>query len=79
MDYDTLKAFTNNEIEPYLHNIEMWQCITALGIKPKKDGNLWSFLYGDNIQDGICGFGDTIYKAALDFYENLKSEKQLHL
>jgi len=74
MDYDALKAFTNNEIEPYLHNIEMWQCIVALGIKPSKDGNRWGFLY-----DGIGGFGDTIYKAALDFYTNLKSEKQLHL
>lgn len=77
MDYDTLKAFTNNEIEPYLQNIEMWQCITALGIKPKKYGNLWSFRYGDNMQNGIYGFGVTIDRAALDFYENLKSEKQL--
>ena len=39
MDYDVLKSFTNNEIEPYLQSIEMWQCITALGIKPFKDGN----------------------------------------
>ena len=53
----------------------MWQCITALGIKPFKDGNQWSFLYGDNIMEGICGFGDTIDRAALDFYTNLKSEK----
>ena len=35
MDYDVLKSFTNNEIEPYLQSIEMWQCITALGIKLK--------------------------------------------
>lgn len=77
MDYEQLKAFTNNEIEPYLQYIEMWQCITALGIKPFKDGNQWSFLYGDNIQEGICGFGDTIDRAAWDFYTNLKSEKLL--
>lgn len=32
MYYDVLKSFTNNEIEPYLQSIEMWQCITALGI-----------------------------------------------
>lgn len=75
MDYDVLKSFTNNEIEPYLQSIEMWQCITTLGIKPFKDGNQWSFLYGDNIMEGICGFGDTIDRAALDFYTNLKSEK----
>ncbi|MBR4552869.1 MAG: hypothetical protein IKO20_04015 [Bacteroidaceae bacterium] len=75
MDYDVLKAFMNNEIEPYLQNIEMWQCIMTLGIKPYKDGNQWCFLYGDNIQEGICGFGNTIDRAACDFYTNLKLEK----
>lgn len=73
MDYDVLKDFMNNEIEPYLQYIEMWQCITALGIKPFKDGNLWCFLYGENIQEGICGFGETIDRAAWNFYTNLKS------
>lgn len=75
MGYEQLKAFTSNEIEPYLQYIEMWQCITALGIKPIKDGNHWSFIYGDNIQEGICGFGKTIDEAAWNFYTNLKSEK----
>ena len=23
------------------------------------DGNQWCALYGDNLQDGVCGFGDT--------------------
>lgn len=47
----------------------------AFGIKPFKDGNQWSFLYGDNIQEGVCGFGSTIDEAAWDFYTNLKSDK----
>ena len=74
MEYEKLKAFTNNEIEPYLQYIEMWQCITALGIKPFKADNQyqWCFLYGD-----LCGFGDTIDRAAWDFYTNLKSEKKI--
>ena len=75
MDYEQLKAFVNNEIEPYLQYIEMWQCITTLDIKPFKDGNQWSFLYGNNIQEGVCGFGSTIDEAAWDFYTNLKSDK----
>lgn len=70
MDYEQLKAFINNEIEPYLQYTEMWQCITALGIKPFKNGRQWSFFY-----DGVCGFGDTIDRAAWDFYTNLKSGK----
>jgi len=47
-------------------------------LKPsiKKDGNQWCVLYGENIQEGICGFGDTPYKAILSFngewYKSLK-------
>jgi len=67
MDFDTFYRLWNNEIEPRLNDIEMWSAITALGIKPYKDGNQWCFLYGENIQEGICGFGDTIYQAAKEF------------
>jgi len=31
------------------------------------DGNKWCALYGDNIQDGLCAFGDTPAKAAEAF------------
>ena len=38
-------------------------------MRPKvyPDGNAWCALYGDNIQDGVCGFGDTPAKACDDF------------
>ena len=38
-------------------------------LKPKiyKDGDQWCVLLGKDIQVGICGFGDTPYKAILDF------------
>ena len=75
MDYDIIFQLFNNTVEPYLQNIEMWQCIAALGIKPYKDGNQWCYLYGQNLQEGVCGFGSTIDEAAWDFYKNLKSEK----
>lgn len=41
-------------------------------LKPKiyKDGDQWCVLYGENIQDGIVGFGDTPYKAVLDWNRN---------
>lgn len=40
-------------------------------LKPKlyKDGNSWCCLYGDNIQEGVVGFGDTPDKASIDFDE----------
>ena len=31
------------------------------------DGNKWCALYGDNLQDGVAGFGDSPELASLDF------------
>lgn len=38
------------------------------------DGNQWFVLYGENLQDGIAGFGNTPELAMLDFDRNWKSE-----
>lgn len=34
------------------------------------DGNQWCALYGDNIQDGVAGFGDSPAAAMADFDRN---------
>lgn len=34
------------------------------------DGNQWCALYGDNLQDGVAGFGDSPYAAMQDFNRN---------
>lgn len=34
------------------------------------DGNQWCALYGDNLQDGVAGFGDTPAAAMADFDRN---------
>lgn len=31
------------------------------------DGDQWCALYGDNLQDGVAGFGDTPHLATQDF------------
>lgn len=38
-------------------------------LKPKlyKDGDQWCCLYGKDIMSGLVGFGDTPYKAILDW------------
>lgn len=47
-------------------------------LKPKIfiDGNHWCVLYGDDLQAGLAGFGETPYLAILDFnksfYRTLK-------
>lgn len=34
------------------------------------DGDTWTALYGDNIQDGVCGFGKSPSDAMEDFDKN---------
>lgn len=38
-------------------------------LRPKvfPDGNQWCVLYGDNLQEGVAGFGDTPHAASHDF------------
>jgi hypothetical protein len=40
------------------------------------DGDMWCCLYGDNIQDGVCGFGNSPHLAMMDFdrafYKSIK-------
>ena len=41
-------------------------------LKPRVfiDGNKWCALYGENLQDGVAGFGDSPELAAQDFDRN---------
>lgn len=34
------------------------------------DGNMWCALYGDNLQDGVAGFGRSVAEAMADFNVN---------
>ena len=38
-------------------------------IRPKilPDGDQWCALYGDNLQEGVCAFGDTPSQASIQF------------
>lgn len=38
-------------------------------LRPKmfQDVNQWCALYGDNLQAGVCAFGDTPHKASVQF------------
>lgn len=45
--------------------------VAKLGLTPYKDGDTWCVLWGENIQKGVCGFGETPIKAIFDFQQNL--------
>lgn len=54
----------------YLVQREEMGLVEILKPKIKKDGDKWYVLYGENIQEGVVGFGDTPYLAILDFNKN---------
>jgi hypothetical protein len=39
------------------------------------DGNKWCALYGPNLMQGVCGYGDTPAEAMADFDKNWTSQK----
>lgn len=56
--------------------IEAEQTRPSVLYKPDlgKDGNMWSALYGSNIQEGVCGWGETPAKAMADFDKNWQEQ-----
>ena len=41
------------------YGIKMLEPFTLYRPRICKDGNQWCVLYGENLQDGVAGFGDT--------------------
>lgn len=44
-----------------------YNLVALLGLSPFPDGDHWCVLWGENLQDGVAGFGKTPYLAVLDF------------
>jgi len=46
-------------------------------LKPtlSQDGNMWCVLLGENLQEGLAGFGDTPEHACIDFNRKFKIAK----
>lgn len=44
----------------------------AVQFKPKlsRDGGQWCAILGDDLQSGVCGFGDSPAEAMIDFDKN---------
>ncbi len=64
MDYETLiqQSRHNAAIEAEEFNI-----VALLRPRVFIDGDQWCVLYGENIQDGVAGFGDSPILAVYDF------------
>lgn len=63
-----------NELDAVVDKAEV-ALISSLGVSPYRDGNQWCVLLGNNIQDGVSGFGDTPIAAIREFNNNLYTAK----
>lgn len=68
--------FQHDSIMNKLYIEEQMALFSSLKPKLSLEGNQWLCLYGDNIQEGICGFGDSPYKAILAF--NIEFNKTIN-
>lgn len=71
-------------IEDTYHQAAYWAEVAAqesgrpfVMLKPSMapDGDQWCALYGPNIMEGVCGFGDTPEAASRDFDENWHNQR----
>jgi hypothetical protein len=82
-DYDQIESSMRQHHEHMKHYEEMcllgekriFELVVILKPTFSRDGNMFCFLYGENLQEGIAGFGETPYKAAEDFVNNFNNEK----
>jgi hypothetical protein len=51
-----------------------YQLFAMLKPELKVDGKQWCVLYGNDLQDGIAGFGDTPYLAIIDWNKQFHSK-----
>jgi|GEM_PF-4509035 len=54
---------------------QVYLLFSMLKPKIKREGKQWCVLYGDNLQEGIYGLGDTPYDAVIQFNAAWESQK----
>ena len=67
------RAISDTEIRR-IENLERLDLISRINPKLSKDGDKFCYLLGDNLQEGIAGFGNTVYDAMVDFCHVFYSE-----
>ena len=64
-----------NELYNSASDLVYLQTISHLKPVLSKDGNMYCYLLGELPNDCCVGFGETVFKAAKDFYHNLHNQK----
>lgn len=72
---DALESEDSKRLEEEKGTIEAGlELIAAYSLVPYMDGNAWCYLLGDNIQEGVCGFGNTRTEALIEFVKDFTSQ-----
>ena len=63
------------ELNAAATELRAMQVISTIKPEFSKDGNQFCFLLGENLQEGIAGFGSTVGEAMYDFCKAFWNEK----
>ena len=69
MRENILDQIETNEVQIAVLKNELC-LIKELKLTPKRDGNMFCFLFGENLAEGVFGFGASVYEAMIDFNKN---------
>lgn len=72
-DVPAIRAYLEKQKE---QKTAVEEVLIKAGLKSFKDGNQWCILVGDNIQEGVCGFGDTIEDALYEFLKEVCEQQK---
>ncbi len=71
MASDTLNADYQSSIERHETARKQGLWAVMYGLIPKRDGNQWCVLLGENLPEGIAAFGDTPEQAIENFQQEM--------
>ena len=79
MKWDEMSPYQQEMFDAYVNKLYdhgMMLCQPHVLMRPdlRLDGDQWSALYGDNIQEGCAGFGPTPEAAMADFDSHWRGE-----
>ena len=67
MSNELLDCQTSDIRNQVAQEAQEFNLFATLNPRLQKDGNQWCVLYGDNLQVGIAGFGNSPHGAIMDF------------
>ncbi len=68
----TLESPSSQTMIKSLNNYKLGVSNIIYQVSIAKDGNLWCALIGQNLQDGVSGFGESVQEALRDLANRIK-------